>query len=688
MKKIFVLCALCTIAGNTTAFAIEDEGTPDSTPSAQPTQLTQSRLSGKLSRKEIFSLSNKIERRKNATVKVEVVTSQDIENQNSPAMSSLMNQITGVTVQQSGSTGDISSFRIRGSDRVKVLIDGVRADDSNENKFYLQDYLSDDFERIEVVKGPAGDIGGAQASGGLVGLFTRRGYGRPTLKLQSDFGGYGTFRERASFGGSNEKTDYYLSTTFLKTDGGARFTNQSGNIERIKNDFYRNFSVVGNFGHKFLDGKAEVRNITRLSNARKGIGTAYAMDAFWNFYPVQDPKNYSKNLNFTNTSIFNYAPNEVYDSSTRFGIYTNAHDYLQFEQDPSIGLMDNSTGNSFYRASRLNFVSQHNFNYKDINRLSIGYNMEYEWYNANSWYGDDPLNWAPAHGDSYKGNSVQNDVYVNDTVNIKDILFLRGGARFSHHSLFGSSISPNGSAALVLPTFKLKGAHSKLRGSWGRSVNNPSFYQRFGQVSSWGHIANPNLKREQFEGWDVGFEQAFFNEKLTFDFGYFNNKYKDYINWAYDMSTFSSMYVNVDRARIKGWEASVSWQPNEKFRTSLGYTHTYGEDTKTGLELSSIPRNRVNAAVYYTPSDRFTLYTSVAGATDRVSYGGRAGGFVDVSLGTKVKLYENERSKVYLTAQIFNLLNQKISMIKGMYHPGISCLVGLNVEFRTKGKWL
>lgn len=686
MKKIFTLCALCAIAGNAAAFAIEENGAPDSTLSAPSTK-----LSGKLSRKEIYSLNNRLELKKNSPVAIEVITSQDIENQNSPVISTLLNQISGVTVQQNGSIGDQTSFRIRGTDRVRVTIDGIRSDTPNDNKFYLQNYMSDDIERIEIVKGPSGNMGGTQASGGLIGMFTKRGYGDPTLKLQSDFGGYGTFRERAVFSGGNEENDFYLSTTFLKTGSGLGYDNGSGHLTRLRNDDYRNFNVVGNFARRFLEGKAEVRNISRLSTARKGVGYNGSPG-----YYAQDNNDYSKNLNFANTSIFNYAPNEWYDSSTRFGLYTNTNDFFQFQDNPSnpFASKDYNDGYNFWRGTRLNLASQHNFNYKDINTFSIGYNMEYERYSANSWYGEADYGGGyiePATKDKYWGSSVQNDVYANDSINIKDILFLRGGARFSHNSLFGNFVSPNASAAIVLPTLKISGAKTKFRGSWGRAANTPSFYQRFGVISGM-QLQNPNLKKEEFEGWDAGIEQSFFDERLSFDFGFFSNKYKDYINWN---DGWPGMYINVDNARIKGYETSINWRPNEKFRTSLNYTYTDSEDKKTGNELAATPKNRLNATVYYTPSERLTLYTSLGATTNRVyNYDyytkapNRVGGFVDVSLGGKVKVYENERTKVFLSAQIFNLLNQKISMYKGMYHPGISCLVGLNLEFKSRGKFL
>lgn len=672
--------ALCGFAQNLPAVAIMEEAQQTMENAQEVTEEAgeSAKLEGKLTRKEIYSADNRIESRLNATAQVEVITLDDIEAQNSPTLSNLMNQVSGVTVQRTGAVGDRASFRIRGNDRVKVLIDGVKANDLNDSKFYLDDFMSDDIERIEIVKGPSGNMGGSQASGGLVGIFTRRGEGSPRFKIESSMGAYGTFKERASFGGGNEKSDFYLSTTFLKTDGGARLELTPGRLTRIEDDYFKSFNLVGNFGHRLFDGKGEIRNITRLSNSDKGSG--YVGQVF-------DNNNYTKNFNINNTSIFDFKPNEWYDSSNRIGIYSNTYNFYQNPDE--FFTPDENQGKFSYRGSRVNVATQHNFNYKNFNKLSIGYNMEYEKFISDSAYG--ATMWGPATFDKYWGSSFQHDFYANDTINIKDVLFLKGGARFSENSIYGSFVSPNASAALVLPTFNVKGAHSKLRGSWGRSFNTPTFSQRFAQ-NDW-QIPNPNLAKEQFEGWDAGFEQSFFDEKLVFDLGYFNNKYKDYIGWQDDPNWGPGTYINVNRAKINGYEMGVSWQPTPKFKTSLNYTYTKSEDLTTGYQLPAVPNNRVNITSYYTPNDRLSLYASVGASSSRV-YGydyttkepKNVGGYADVSLGGKLKLQEGKKTKTYLTLQIFNLLNQKISMYQGIYHPGVSFLLGLNIEFGSNSK--
>ena len=103
----------------------------------------------------------------------------------------LQGRLPGVTVQQrSGTTGTAQTIRIRGrtsvllSDEPLVFLDGVRMDDRAREFFFvggqlgsrLNDLRIQDVERLEVVKGPAAaTLYGADASAGVVQIFTRRG---------------------------------------------------------------------------------------------------------------------------------------------------------------------------------------------------------------------------------------------------------------------------------------------------------------------------------------------------------------------------------------------------------------------------------------------------------------------------------------------------------------------------------
>jgi len=698
MKKIcFALCLMLWTLGP--VFAIEENIKPEirqNDAEYNPIYLDEAEITApsffsKIRKDEIYTLDNYKETLKSSSANIDVITRDDIQKQNSPSLAQILNSLGSVTMQNSnGSDGSISSLRIRGTDRVRLTIDGIRADRPSLTTpgVETQFILSDDIEAIEVLKGAQGNVSGVNATGGVVSMQTRRGEGPLKIEAGSEFGKYGTFKERFAVMGEEENADYYLSTTWYKTNGAMR----TKNMGRLFNDSYDNLSFVSNLGYRLFDDRAEIRDVFRFSNSRKGLGLGYS-NLSYEYY--NDPNNYMKNMDLSNSLSYSHAPNEIYDYNMRFGLFHNSNKNYTLEDmfapdENSISKID---------STRLNFITQHNFKYKDWNKLSIGYNLENENIDGKSsalMYGSWPMFPLQQYNSSYDGSTLQNDVFINDVINIKDIFYLRGGARLLSNNEYGTYITPNSSAALVLPTFKIKGAKTKFRGSWGKSVNTPTLYQRYGgfRDSFMAWSGNSSLNAEKNTSYDMGIEQSFLDDKLKFEFGYFHSKYKDYISGYYETDPITwfttGYYDNIDRASIEGYEGKVSFEPNEKFKFLINYTYTDSKDKTTGFSLPSTPKNRLNGTVYFTPFERLSLYAGIETGSSRTissTSNDKVSGYVDARIGTSVKLVSTDNLNLYLKGNIYNLFNQDICMYKNTlandeyYAPKIRLNTGLFLEF-------
>ena len=684
MKKMFVFAmAVLALYSTEPVFAVDEVVLDNSEESLTNSLL----LFGDVQEKELYSYSNYAESIESTGASVDIVSRKDIARQGTPTVSELLNQVGSIQVQNAnGSLGSTSSIRMRGTDRVRMTIDGVRADRTSLTSPGVepQFILADDLERIEVIRGPQGNVSGTNASGGLIAMQTRRGRGPLSVEMGSEMGNLGTFKERFAVMGGDHSLDYYLGLTWFKTDGGMKVTG----LGDVKNDDYNNLNVVANIGKRVLDERAEVRNIFRFSRARKNIGVGYQQAAPYGLY--QAPNNYALNYDFMNVTSFSHKPTEKYSYDARFGVYHNQYDnYL---------LPDNLSGDPVYESiskinsTRLNAQTQHNYRLFDWNTLSVGYNLETEFIDGNT---KDVGMWTGTVLNAYSGNTIQNDVFVNDTINIKDKLFIRGGARLIHNSDFGTYVTPNVSTALVLPTFKIKDAKTKFRASWGQSVNNPTLYQRFGTVNSsyMKSLANPNLEAEKMQSWDVGVTQNLFGEKLSLDLGYFNSDYKDYIGYRGETDPvtwfYTGQYVNVDRARIQGVESKITWAPKDWFKAVASYTYTDSEDKSTHADLPGCPRNSLKTTLYWNPHDRVSLFAGVEANSGRYMSASqnseKTNGYVDARVGGKVKVIKTENSEVTLSGTVYNLLDQDISMYKqgptSYYAPGINFRAGLFYKY-------
>lgn len=94
---------------------------------------------------------------------------------------------------RSPAQGDLS---LRGSsfEQVLVLVDGIPMSDAQSGHFDLDLTVPLDLvERIEVVRGPASSLYGADAMGGVVNVVTRAGADEPAASLRAEGGSFGSW---------------------------------------------------------------------------------------------------------------------------------------------------------------------------------------------------------------------------------------------------------------------------------------------------------------------------------------------------------------------------------------------------------------------------------------------------------------------------------------------------------------
>jgi vitamin B12 transporter len=101
----------------------------------------------------------------------------DIERANGRSLAELLAQQPGLQVSSNGGLGKTSSVFIRGleSRHTLLLVDGVRLGSATVGTPSWDNLPLDTIERIEIVRGPRSSLYGADAIGGVVQIFTRRG---------------------------------------------------------------------------------------------------------------------------------------------------------------------------------------------------------------------------------------------------------------------------------------------------------------------------------------------------------------------------------------------------------------------------------------------------------------------------------------------------------------------------------
>ena len=127
--------------------------------------------------------------RESVLADVTVIDRQTIERAAVSSLPELLQQEAGVEIATRGGPGQPAALFLRGSNasHVLLLIDGVRVSSATAGTSAFEHLSLDQIERIEVLRGAASSLYGADAIGGVIQVFTRQAAGpRASLALGSD----------------------------------------------------------------------------------------------------------------------------------------------------------------------------------------------------------------------------------------------------------------------------------------------------------------------------------------------------------------------------------------------------------------------------------------------------------------------------------------------------------------------
>ncbi|GBE41363.1 vitamin B12 transporter BtuB precursor [bacterium BMS3Bbin09] len=584
--------------------------------------------------KEVIVSATKIEEAvEETTSSVLVIPQEKIEAEGKEFIIDVLKDVPEINVVQNGGSGKLSTVILRGGSAAQtlVMIDGVKVKSTTTGDFDFANIMSDNIERIEIVKGAQSTIYGSDAMAGVINIITKKGKGPLKIEGYYEEGANKTFSPSVSFSGGTDKADFRVTVSHYETDG------ISAAKTGTEADGYKNDFVSARIGIRPTE-KFELELSGRYSGDRSELDAFGADDLNY----VQTGRHYV---------MSGKAKLYLIDEWEQVLTISRVKDYLKYT-DPD------TLWNNADIITALDTVDwQHNLYLTESYTLTLGAEYEEE------------------EGENigvFERTVNNNAFYINNKLKLlNDDLVLNAGLRYDDHEASGHKTTYR-----VGGVYNIKTVGLKLKGSYGTGFRTPTLNELYYQ-DAWSS-GNPDLKPEKSNAWEVGVEKEIVKERATVSLTYFNQDYKDLIEWI-ETPPGSWQYVpqNIAESTVRGIEAGAVVKISESLTASSFYSYTDSEDKATGHRLQRRPLDKLNVTLDYSdgPASVMASYTYVSKVYESVSVGNLPS-YILVDLSGSYKL--NNNLKIF--GRVDNLFNQHYEVAGGYGTPGASVFTGVKLS--------
>ncbi len=528
---------------------------------------------------------------------ITVITAEDLKKGNYENMKELLHTVPGFIVQDLGGDNALIGVRVPSQmgavSQVKVLIDGT---DGN-----LADVDLKSVERIEIVRGPNSALYGANAAGGIINVFTKRGKKEGKTRLTTQLGGFNDQRFTLTTQGAGEKMDYWVSARDFHSDGWRQNSAYQSNIYTGKINFYpdESSSLYLGYGRHYYPRRTPIA----LTRAQYEM-TPTISNAPW-AYTNTDGNRYSlgyqKDLGEESNLSLDFATNvSQTDSLTTYG------------SNPAQGFYNPAKDNGF--AGKLKY-SQKNLL---INGGETVTGIDYNWAQTDTQQYSAPNGIIGAITSNLLGSTSPFAYYLQQEVPLSSNLKMILGGRYDNTTFsLEDRLAPASSGARTMGTVSPKASlnyllsdRSSVYFSYGQAFTPPNVSQLYkGGAST---LPNPNLNPEIAANYEIGYKSAADNNTLSLSV--FSMQVKDNIIVTRN-GAGSNQYANAGLTQYTGAELFSEWALSGEWSFSAGYTWEEAKfidystvlinppPAKTvnysGNWIPNLPKNHINLALKY-----------------------------------------------------------------------------------------
>ena len=554
----------------------------------------------------------------------DVLTRADLALRQFPGIGDLLRELPGTHVTRYGRPGSLTQVFTRGGQRTAtlVLLDGVPLNDPG-GEINLATLSTAFLDRVEVVRGPGSALFGAEASSGVIQLFTQRGdpeRSLPRTRLSYERGSFSTDRWIAGLSGAaGARLDYSLGAEQFHTAG------------EFPNDFFRNTYGTANIGLR-LSNATQLRGLLRGGDAALGTPGQVGYGLI-NYDARQLTRDWLASLRLDDVRSAHYA------QRASFGYHRLRDLYI-----------DNGVGGPYRVAALVRDVEQPvrrvylvGLVHPDLPPSAIPPGTRLVRRNV-TLFPSDPYLWRASRARAgYEGSlttsrgatlfgyeyerheglvtsrDVARDnhgVFAYHQQSVGGRVFLSGGLRMERSSAFGVKWAPRASASIRLASQHGPLSDTFLRFSAGRGITEPSLIQNYAR-DPW-FVGNLALRPERTTSVDAGLVQTWLERRLRTEVSVFDSSFRDMIVFVFLPWPEPSTWRNIEASRARGLEISAQARVVASLLVTGQYTYMRTRITQSsspnslftgvGQELARRPRNSGSLTLSWTPR-RFLFQT-------------------------------------------------------------------------------
>jgi vitamin B12 transporter len=487
----------------------------------------------------VVTASRTSQARENVIGDVTVIERQEIERMGAGSVTDLLRMQPGVQISTNGGAGTASNIYLRGTNdqHVVVLVDGLRINSATLGTTSFENIPLGQIESIEILRGPASSLYGADAIGGVIQIFTRKNIStKPVVNAAVGLGSFNTKTAEFGISGAVSALKYGVNVSSMDTE--------SFSAKRIRigkdadDDSYRNLSTSAflelalaqghTWGLQFFESKGHAEFDNRFENFGEQTLQSYA---------------------FTSKNQFN----DIWHSTFKLGMGVDDSDSTS-----------SPTSYSEFRTEQQQLTWQNDLTFS-FGTVTLAYDRLEQDAKSES-----------NHKTSLK-KERNNDGLLIGYLGKLGNHHLQASLREDHNTQFGNYTTGGaGYAYRISPEWR-------ITASYGKAFKAPTFNQLY-----FPNFGDPSLAPEKSDNVEAGVKYT--GQHLNAGITIFENKIRNLIANAGPATSGCTLAgrcpVNIGQANIQGATIDASWNITDTLQLNGNLTTQSPRDENTDKLLA------------------------------------------------------------------------------------------------------